>query len=35
MKMTKTILYQLCQIALSCLKIITFISKNIGYKDDK
>jgi|GEM_PF-1589655 len=35
MKMTKTILYQLCQIALSCLKIIAFISKNIGYKGDK
>ena len=35
MKMTKTILYQLCQIALSCLKMIAFISKNIGYKDDK
>ena len=35
MKMTKTILYQLCQIALSCLKKIAFISKNIGYKDDK
>ncbi len=35
MKMTKTILYQLCQITLSYLKIIAFISKNIGYKDDK
>ena len=35
MKMTKNILYQLCHISLSCLKMIAFISKNIGYKGDK